>query len=102
MKVKTMFRIEFTKTAYQHLQQLKQFDRNRILDSIKSQLPYQPQQETRHRKMLRPNQLADWELRVDDYRVFYDINEAQNIVRIIAVGLKQHNQLIIDGKEITL
>lgn len=52
--------------------------------------------------MLHPNPLADWELKVDDYRVFYDINETQNIVRIIAVGLKQHNQLIIDGKEITL
>jgi hypothetical protein len=34
------FTIEFTKSAYRHLETFRRFDRNRILDSIKEQLTY--------------------------------------------------------------
>jgi mRNA-degrading endonuclease RelE of RelBE toxin-antitoxin system len=97
-----LFAIEFTKAAYRHLQAFKRFDRNRILDGIKAQFPHQPDLETRNKKLLRQNPLADWELRIDTYRVFYDIDETQKVVRIIAIGIKEHNKVIIDGEEITL
>ena len=57
---------------------------------------------TRHRKLLRENPLADWELRVGEYRVFYDIDDDPGIVMILAIGVKSHNALRIEGEEIQL
>jgi mRNA-degrading endonuclease RelE of RelBE toxin-antitoxin system len=57
--------------------------------------------ETKRRKQLRPNPLAPWELRIGDYRVFYDIEE-EDIVRILAVGKKVHNDLYIRGIKVEI
>ncbi len=48
------------------------------------------------------NALAPWELRVGDFRVFYDINVEEESVVILAVGHKVHNKLFIGGEEIEL
>jgi len=73
-----------------------------LLDQIEVQLTYQPEEETRNRKRLRPNALAPWELRVGDLRVFYDIDEGASCVRIVAVGRKERNRLIIGREEVLL
>ncbi len=99
---KLSFTIEFTKPAYRHLEAFKRFDRNRILDSIKEQLTHTPQEETRNKKFLRQNPLADWELRVDQYRIFYDVDETEHVVRIFAIGRKERNKLLIEGEEVIL
>jgi mRNA-degrading endonuclease RelE of RelBE toxin-antitoxin system len=75
---------------------------NTLLDAIEDQLIYQPGVPTRHRKLLRENPLADWELRVGEYRVFYDIDDEPGIVMILAIGVKSHNTLRIEGEEIQL
>jgi mRNA-degrading endonuclease RelE of RelBE toxin-antitoxin system len=49
---------------------------------------------------LRPNQRAPWELRIEDYRVFYDIEGDE--VKVIAVGHKEHNDLFIRGEKVKL
>jgi hypothetical protein len=46
--------------------------------------------------------LADWELRVRNYRVFYEVDTEQTIVRIVAVGHKEHNRLWVAGEEVEL
>jgi mRNA-degrading endonuclease RelE of RelBE toxin-antitoxin system len=48
--------------------------------------------------------MSDWELRVQQYRVFYDvlIEEDPQVVKIKAVGHKDHNTLYIGGKEVDL
>jgi mRNA-degrading endonuclease RelE of RelBE toxin-antitoxin system len=74
----------------------------RIIDEIENQLKYQPGQETRKRKRLRPNNLAEWELKVDKFRVFYDIDEENNLVKVEAVGYKKGNKLFIHGEEYLL
>jgi hypothetical protein len=51
---------------------------------------------------LRPNELAEWALRVDAFRVFYDVFAEINIVKIIAIGEKTGNELIIRGKRYEL
>ena len=51
-----------------------------------------------HRKPLRPNELARWELRIGEFRVFYDV-EGANVVKIKAIGWKEHNRLLIRGRE---
>jgi mRNA-degrading endonuclease RelE of RelBE toxin-antitoxin system len=51
---------------------------------------------------MRPNQLAEWELRGGRYRIFYDIHPDTPVVAIVAVGYKQGNVLYIRGKEYQL
>ena len=46
--------------------------------------------------------LADWELRIRQHRVFYEVDEAAARVRIVAVGYKEHNKLFIGGEEFIL
>lgn len=96
------YKVEFTERAVTHLSQFPKAARNAILDDIKAQLPYQPDTETKNRKLLRENPLADWELRVAQYRVFYDIDEDAGMVRIVAVGYKEHNELYIEGEKFEL
>jgi mRNA-degrading endonuclease RelE of RelBE toxin-antitoxin system len=96
------YEIEFTERATRHVEQFVKYARNIILDAIRSQLPYQPNVETKNRKLLRENVLADWELRVGQYRVFYDIDEDNRVVRIVAVGYKEHNDLYIEGEKFGL
>jgi mRNA-degrading endonuclease RelE of RelBE toxin-antitoxin system len=97
-----MFRIEFTPEAFEDLQLLRKFDQQQIIAAIEVQLPHQATQETRNRKRLRPNQLAEWELRVDQFRVFYDVDARTNAVKIEAVGSKQGSRLFLHGQEYQL
>ena len=73
------------------------------LDGITRQLMHEPLKETRHRKPLRPNPIAPWELRIGPLRVFYEVAGGEtDLVRILAVGRKRRNAVIIGGKEIEL
>ncbi|NJS41158.1 addiction module toxin RelE [Candidatus Gracilibacteria bacterium] len=94
-----MFAIEFTSEAEADLAWFKKQERNIILDGIEENLRFEPEVITRNRKRLRPNQTAEWELRVDKYRVFYDVTDVVRIVSVEAVGLKIGNQLYFRGKE---
>jgi mRNA-degrading endonuclease RelE of RelBE toxin-antitoxin system len=64
-------------------------------------LRHEPLTETRNRKRLGENPLSDWELRIHQFRVFYDVvdEDDRRVVKIKAVGHKDHNTLIIGGKE---
>ena len=97
-----MFRLEFTPEALEDLRLLRAYDQRRVLDAIQAQLRYQPEQETRNRKRLRPNKLAEWELRIGTFRVFYDIDVEGEFVKIEAVGYKQGNTLFVHGEEFEL
>jgi mRNA-degrading endonuclease RelE of RelBE toxin-antitoxin system len=60
---------------------------------------HQPGHVTRNRKRLRPNRLAEWELRIDTFRVFYDLDTEHAVVKIEAIGDKRGNRLFIRGEE---
>lgn len=97
-----MYEIEFTSEAVEDLRSFKKRDRQLITDEVERQLKREPTQETRNRKRLRPNRLAEWELRVDKFRVFYDVEAAAQVVKISAVGYKEGNRLFIGGEEFEL
>lgn len=97
-----MFETLFTESAYDDLCYLKKFEQGLILDAIEEQLSTQPAVSTKNRKPLRPNELSEWELRIGKYRVFYDIFAESNMVKIKAIGWKEHNILFIRGKEFVL
>ena len=97
-----MFQIGFTPEAIEDVEQLRAFDRRQIIAAIQEQLAHQPIAITRNKKKLRPNKLAEWELRIIPFRVFYDVDVDHSAVKIVAVGYKQGNALFIHGEEYDL
>ena len=97
-----MYLIRFRKNAFEELQELKKNDQQVVISAIESRLSAEPLTETRNRKMLRPNDLGSWELRVDRFRVFYDVDVKSRVVTVTAVGWKDHNTLYIRGREYPL
>lgn len=98
-----VFVIEYAPEVEEHLRGLTVRQRAILFDAIDAQLINEPNIETRNRKPMRPNPIAPWELRVQNMRVFYDIeNEPVQRVIILAVGVKDHNRIMIGGKEIEL
>ncbi len=71
---------------------------------MESQLSHEPTRETRNRKRLRPNALSEWELRVDVFRVFYDVlvEEEDEVIKVVAIGVKEGNDLFIHGEKYEL
>ena len=98
------FEIEFTQTAANHVRAYRKREQRIILDAIEKQLSYEPTTETKNKKLLGENDISDWELRVRNFRVFYDIvlEEEVRLVKIKAVGHKVHNTLYVGGKEVEL
>ncbi len=94
-----MFKLELSNNAIEELKSYKKKERVLILDSLEKSLPHEPMIETRQRKLLRPNPLSKWEL---SFRVFYDVDLESQVVLIKAVGWKEHNTLLIRGKEFQL
>ncbi len=97
-----MLKIELTPEAIEDLRSFRKHDQQQVVDAIESQLGHQPTRGTRNRKRLRPNHLAEWELRAGDFRVFYDVNTEKNLVRIVAVGRKRGSRLFVHGEEYEL
>ena len=97
------YRIEYSPESEGHLRALTARQRAIVFDTIDEQLAHQPAVETRNRKPMRPNPLAPWELRIDDLRVYYDVEEEpEQRVTIVAVGVKDHNRILIGGEEVDL
>ena len=89
-----MFVIEYAEGVAPDLARLRAYRRREILDAIDKHLTQQPHVETRRRKKL-PGLVPPWEhvppvweLRAGEYRVFYDVDEANGIVKIRAVRYK--------------
>jgi mRNA-degrading endonuclease RelE of RelBE toxin-antitoxin system len=97
------YTVEFAQSVERHLRVLPARERTTVLDAIGRQLLHEPLKETRHRKPLRPNPVAPWEPRVGQLRVFYEVAGAESrVVRILAVGRKRRNVLVVGDKEIRL
>jgi mRNA-degrading endonuclease RelE of RelBE toxin-antitoxin system len=95
------FSIRLTDSAIEDLDFFRKNERRMIADGIALFLMQDASVETKRRKPLRPNRLAQWELRLGDYCVFYDFEEDDR-VKIVAVGHKEHNDLYIRGRKVEL
>jgi mRNA-degrading endonuclease RelE of RelBE toxin-antitoxin system len=65
--------------------------------AIQARLVHQPITETNAIKRLRPNPLAEFELRVHDLRVLYNVEESE--VVLLVVGRKVGNKLVVKGQD---
>jgi addiction module RelE/StbE family toxin len=97
-----MYKIEYAEDVSEDLINLRGYDRKQILRSIEKQLRYEPTKETRNRKpligLIPPWDHLEpvWELRVGDYRVFYDVDDEAAIVKIRAIRYKPPHKTIED------
>ena len=89
-----MFKIRFARGALHDLKRLRARDRARVVDEIERCLVEQPQEPSRNRKQLTAlvppweHVPPVWQLRVDDYRVFYDVDVEAGLVVVRAVRRK--------------
>ena len=92
------YQIEYRQSA--HLQALKLTKRQQVTlaDAVERQLSWEPLVETRNRKPLEDSELGGWELRIGDLRAYYDVFEDQRIVRVLTVGVKVRDLVLIDGR----
>lgn len=95
------FRVRFVPSADEDLDYYEARVQQIILDGIGTFLEVDADVTGKRRKQLRPNPLAPWELRIGDYRVFYEI-KPDGLVRVLAVGHKTHNDLLIRGERVEL
>jgi len=94
---KVPYEIALTEESDRQLRALSARDRRILEAAILARLQHQPETPTKAIKRLRPNPLADFELRVGDLRALYTV-EGEEVV-ILIVGRKDGNKLIVEGEE---
>ncbi len=73
-----------------------------LLHEATLRLEADPLAENRNLKSLRPNRVAQRELRLfGKYRVLFNLNEVDREVTIVLVGEKRGDSLIVRGEEFT-
>ena len=97
------YRITYSPAAEEHLRALTARQRATLFDTVDEQLAHQPAVETRNRKPMRPNPVAPWEPRIGELRAYYDIEEQpEQVVTILAIGIKDRDRVLIGGEEVPL
>jgi mRNA-degrading endonuclease RelE of RelBE toxin-antitoxin system len=104
---KKPFSLIFAPVVHGHLAVIDAKYDSLIRQKIQEQLTHEPDVETRNRKPVRSPAAfqAEWELRFgpnNRFRIFYQIDREQSEVRIVAIGVKDRNRLIVGGEEVTL
>lgn len=93
------YRVTITEDAKRQLLVLSARERRIAEDGVAARLIHEPMVETRAVKRLRPNPLADYELRLGDLRLLYKVDEAGSEVVIGLIGRRSGNLLIVEGEE---
>ena len=89
-----MYEIKYAGSVADDLNRLRPTQRKQILDRIDIQLSHEPSKRTRNRKILfglvPPWEYDEpvWQLRVGEFRVFYDVDEVAAVVNIRAIRHK--------------
>jgi len=89
-----MYRIEYAEGITEDLALLRAYERKKILDRLEKQLRYEPTKTTKNRKplpgLIPPWEYIEpvWELRIGEYRVFYDVDDQLTLVMVRAIRHK--------------
>jgi mRNA-degrading endonuclease RelE of RelBE toxin-antitoxin system len=91
------FRITITVEAESQLRSFSVREQRFIETAIQVRLSHQPTALTKAVKRLRPNPLCEFQLRVGDLRVLYNV-EGDEVV-VVLVGHKVGNTLMVKGQD---
>lgn len=81
-----MYKIRWDDEARDDMKQLRfrVFEIRQIVNAVDEQLTYEPDRTSKQKKMIRPEESLPfehlepvWQLRVGEYRVFYDVDKRQ-------------------------
>ncbi|HLG21266.1 MAG TPA: type II toxin-antitoxin system RelE/ParE family toxin [Candidatus Manganitrophaceae bacterium] len=87
------YRIEFTRSAKDDLRLLRKTDQVKVLDHIERHLTYEPRRQSQSRiKQLRAKTFPPCRLRVDPFRVYYDVDEPNRLVIVYGIVSKDRSQ----------
>ncbi len=93
------YRVKFSPDSDEDLGTLRAYDQRRIISKVRSQLTIRPNTESRNQKCLGDHLSADfeyvpplWELRIGEFRVFYELDEGEELVYVLAVRRKPTNR----------
>jgi mRNA-degrading endonuclease RelE of RelBE toxin-antitoxin system len=92
------YEIRVHESASHEIENLRVFDQRKIVEAIEKHLTHQPMVPTRRRKLLEDltpqfeHVPPVWELRIGNFRVFYDIDEGAKVVHVRAVRHKEASQ----------
>jgi mRNA-degrading endonuclease RelE of RelBE toxin-antitoxin system len=105
MSRRAKYSLEYAREVYEHLDFIERKHHRLIAKTIEQHLLYVPDRRTRNRKPLEePTSMgATWELRFglkNAFRVFYEVDNATNVVTILAIGIKQGNRVMVGGEEL--
>ena len=97
-----MHEIVFSPAAVRQFKRLPAAARSLVKSRVSELLGRQdPTEESRNCfRLRRPSPHADYELRMDPWRVFYRVEEERVIVELI--GQKDGNRLLVEGREFLL
>lgn len=101
------FRIVYHTRIKEHLRTIERKYHLLIREAIDSQLSYEPEVVTKNRKpVVQPFLFnATWEIRFgpqNGFRVFYEVNNVESVVSVLAIGEKRGNRLLIGGEGVEL
>ncbi|HEX4052768.1 MAG TPA: type II toxin-antitoxin system RelE/ParE family toxin [Tepidisphaeraceae bacterium] len=83
------FRIRFAREAADDIRGLKAFDKRRVIDGIQLFLAHDPCKASRSRiKLMVQPFWSQYRLRINDFRVYYDVDEIDAIVQVVRVLAK--------------
>ena len=105
MMTTSPFKLVYAAQVKTHLKAIERKYHSTIRQEMENQLRFEPDVETRNRKPLtRAVEFgADWEMRCgpnNRFRVFYEVNQAEREVDVIAIGIKRGNRVFIGDEEV--
>lgn len=88
------FTIQYDPAAVLELRGLARYWQVEVVSAIEQHLLHEPTRVSRSRiKRLDPALVAEFRLRVGDFRVFYNVEVERSVVVIIAIRLKERRTL---------
>jgi mRNA-degrading endonuclease RelE of RelBE toxin-antitoxin system len=84
------YTIDFQADAWQDLKALRKGEQVKILKAIEMHLSHEPTQQSKSRiKRLRQGTRPPYRLRVDEFRVYYDVAMEEQIVTVYGITPKE-------------
>lgn len=91
------YTIHFEQDARNDLKQFRKAEQVKILKAIKLHLSHEPTQQSQSRiKQLRQGTQPPYRLRIDEFRVYYDVEDKDGLVIIYGIVHKRYSQNWLD------
>src|SRR5262245_46501766 len=95
-----VWKVALARSVIGDLQWFGRKEGRKVLQAAQERLATDPQEDSRNMKSLRPNPVAQRELRLfGNYRLLFNLSESAQTVTIVLAGEKRGNALLVRGKE---